>query len=160
MEVPLTQGKVAQIDDEDWPLVAPYRWYAIRSTDGRRWYAVAVPPGGRNRARLKMHNLIMGTKWVDHRDGDGLNNRRANLRKSSNAQNQQNTASRGGTSRFKGVSWNKRRGKWIVRISVNGKELYGGYFPDEISAALHYDELAKKHHGEFARLNFADGLAA
>lgn len=103
MEIPLTQGRTATIDDEDWPLVAPYQWFAVRK-DGL-WYALATPlNGGRNSAKVKMHQIIFGSKSADHRDGNGLNNRRANLRHSTNALNQQNTAARGGASQYKGVS--------------------------------------------------------
>ena len=104
MEIPLSQGKVAIIDDADWPLLSAYGWYAVRW--GNRYYAVAAEPGSRKKERLKMHNLILGRKGIDHRDGDDLNNRRSNLRPCNDAQNQQNTASRGGSSQFKGVSWN------------------------------------------------------
>jgi hypothetical protein len=68
VEIPLTQGKVAIIDDQDWPLVAPYRWYAIRNTDRRRWYAVATPlDGNRRKAKVKMHNLITSYSRSDRR---------------------------------------------------------------------------------------------
>jgi hypothetical protein len=119
MDIPLTQGKVAQIDPEDWPLVASYRWYAYKSTDGK-WYAHATAlDGSRAKAKVKMHNLILGCKSVDHWDGDGLNNRRLNLRPCTNAQNQQNTGSRGGSSRFKGVSWiAAKKSGWSIFVAT------------------------------------------
>jgi hypothetical protein len=59
-------------------------------------------------------------------------------------------------SRYRGVSFSKRKGKWFATIRHNGKKIWLGYFDDELSAARAYDEAAKKHHGEFARLNFAN----
>lgn len=153
MEIPLTQGKVAQIDDEDWPLLAPYKWYAAR--DRGTWYAHAGPlDGDRSKAKIKMHHLILGTRWADHRDGDGLNNRRSNLRLCTNAQNQQNTGARSGSSGFKGVSWNSRKGLWLVQFRWDGRYHYVGYFRDEIAAARAYDAAIFRLAGEFARLNF------
>ncbi len=153
MEIPLTQGKVALIDDEDWPLVAPYRWFAVQK-DGI-WYAHATPlDGDRSRAKIKMHNLIMGSLWIDHRDSDGLNNRRSNLRRCTNAQNQQNTGARGGSSQYKGVSWSAQKQRWRVAFRFNGKHHFVGLFRDEIEAARAYDAAILPLAGEFARLNF------
>lgn len=153
MEIELTQGKVARIDDADWPLVAPYSWYAAFTTGG--WYAHAAPlDGDRSKTKIKMHNLIAGTKWVDHRDLNGLNNRRENLRSCTNAMNQQNTLSRSGSSRFKGVSWIKRKKRWAVAFRCNGRHHFVGYFADEEQAARAYDAAILPLAGEFARLNF------
>jgi hypothetical protein len=153
MEVPLTQGKVAHIDPEDWPLIEPYRWYAARTQSGN-WYAHATPlDGDRRKAKVKMHNLILGRKWVDHWDENGLNNRRANLRPCTNAQNQQNVSGRGGASQFKGVSWFSRYGKWKVAFNCDGKTHFVGYFDDEVTAAKMYNAAAARLAGEFARLN-------
>lgn len=161
MEIPLTQGKVARIDSEDWPLVAGYRWYAAKSSDGRRWYAqAAAPNAGRNCTKLKMHNLILGIKNVDHANEDGLDNRRVNLRPCTNASNQQNTGSRGGTSSFKGVSWHAGKKKWQVQFNCQGKTHFVGYFAvhEEEAAARAYDAAILPLAGEFARLNFPVSL--
>lgn len=154
MGVRLTQGKTAQIDPDDWPLVEPYRWFAARTKDGN-WYAHAAPlDGDRRKAKVKMHTLVLGRKWVDHRDGDGLNNRRSNLRPCTNAENQQNTKGRGGSSRFKGVSWDARKGRWRVAFNWRGKTHFVGYFADEEAAAWAYDAAILPLVGEFARPNF------
>jgi HNH endonuclease len=153
MEIELTQGKVAHIDPEDFPLIAPYKWYAALS-DGV-WYAHAIPvDGDRSKTKIKMHNLILGLKWIDHRDFDGLNNRRSNLRACTNAQNQQNTRPREGSSRFKGVSWVKSKGRWRVAFRCDGEHHFIGYFHDEKQAARAYDAAILPLAGEFARLNF------
>jgi hypothetical protein len=154
MDIQLAQNKIARIDPEDWPLIAPYKWYAFPSTEGK-WYAHATPlDGNRAKAKIKMHNLILGRKRVDHIDEDGLNNTRRNLRPCSNAQNQQNTGSRGGSSRFKGVSWNKRKRKWVVAFRWDNNARFVGYLTDEEQAARAYDRAILPLAGEFARLNF------
>src|SRR4051794_36992366 len=137
MEIQLTQGKFAQIDPEDWPLVAPYKWYAKLDRSTGRFYAY-------NKShRLIMHRLIMGAKKgqiVDHRDRDGLNNRRENLRPSDKYRNQMNRGKGKGSSKYKGVSWNVRRGKWIVRFNWLGNDHYIGAFKDERHAAQAYND--------------------
>ena len=93
----------------------------------------------------------------DHRDTNGLNNQRNNLRPCTNLQNQRNkTCKINGTSKYKGVYWNKKSKKWDTRISVDKKRICGKSFKDEIEAAKAYDEMAKLYFGEFAYLNFKD----
>ena len=101
-----------------------------------------------------MHNLILGIKNVDHGNEDGLDNRRANLRSCTNAENQQNTGSRGGTSRFKGVSWHARKGKWQGQFNWQSRTHFVGYFAfaDEEEAADACDAAILPLAGEFARL--------
>lgn len=153
--VPLTRGFVAVIDAADVHLVERYTWHAKvgRSTVyGRRNEAVA---GGGNTTIL-LHRVILGIYdaeiHADHIDGDGLNNRRANLRKCSRAENQRNRgAQQNSTSGFKGVTWSRQKGKWRASIQVAGSTKNLGYF--ETSAAAHeaYSAAAVTLHGEFAR---------
>lgn len=92
---------------------------------------------------------------IDHIDGNGLNNCRKNLRKCSNGQNQYNrTANSNSTSGIKGVCWMKNRSKWRVQIQANGKYIYVGLFENLELAISAHQSAAKKHHGEFANLNF------
>ena len=92
---------------------------------------------------------------VDHREpSQTLDNRRANLRICSNAQNQQNTGPRKGSSPFKGVSWSARKKKWLVQFRHDGRYHFVGYFGDEEMAARAYDTAIAPLAGEFARLNF------
>ncbi len=105
-----------------------------------------------------MHRLIANAPahlLVDHIDHDGLNNRKANLRLCSIAQNNQNSRpNRNAASKYKGVSWAQSCRKWFARIRPNRKTIYLGLFTDEIEAALAYDRKAKELFGEFAYLNF------
>jgi hypothetical protein len=91
---------------------------------------------------------------VDHWNHLPLDNRRANLRIATNPQNQANSGSRGGSSRYKGVSWNARKELWLVHFRANGRYHYVGYFEDEFEAAKAYDAAAVQVSGEFAQTNF------
>jgi hypothetical protein len=107
-----------------------------------------------------MHREILGVTdpqvKVDHRNGDGLDNRRANLRKCVNGENIANGAKRrdGHSSKYKGVCWHRRDGKFQASIRVHGRTIYLGMFTDEVQAAQAYDVAARAFFGEFAKCNF------
>lgn len=151
MEIPLTQGKVAQINDEDWPLVSQYTWHAKREKGGK-WYAAATVwnPATKRHESLRMHRLIVGAgpdQMVDHKISPAtLDNRRSNLRVCSNAQNQQNSGPRQGTSRYKGVSWIAKKGRRLAQFRHNGQYHYLGYFDDEVEAARAYLDCHRFHY--------------
>ena len=100
--------------------------------------------------------MLPDAEMIDHRDGNGLNNRHTNLRPATDSQNQANKRKpkNGVTPSFKGVFWHGRDMKWAARIRVNGKRKYLGYFHSEVEAARAYDAVALLHFGEFAKLNF------
>ena len=93
---------------------------------------------------------------VDHINHDGMDNRRANLRAATHAQNTYHRKKRSGAtkSKYKGIHWRKENKKWVARIMFEGKRIHLGSFHTEIEAAKAYDRAAKKYHGEFASLNF------
>lgn len=149
-------GRVALVDDEDYELVMQYRWRVWEkrrpsgTIDGP--YAVAgLPSEHRWGARVKMHKLLTGWPMTDHRNGDGLDNQRSNLRPTTKARNNHNQSPQHGTSsQFKGVTWHKKAGKWQAAIKVNGKNRYLGVFTSEEAAACAYADAALAVQGEHA----------
>ena len=148
-EIELTQGKVALVDDEDYECLARHEWRTLKNCN--RYYAA------RSRSIL-MHRVIMNAQKgqeIDHKDGNGLDNRRTNLRFCTRSQNNQNRRKTWGSSQYKGVSWWKRDNEWEVSIKHNKKQYHLGHYKDEIHAAKVYDAKAKELFGEFAYLNFS-----
>jgi len=155
-EIPLTQGKVAIVDPEDYEWLNQWKWYA--HAHGKRWYAERINWNKGKPFFIRMHRVIMNTPVgmeTDHIDMDGLNNQRSNLRVCTRLDNIHNQKARKLSDRhpFKGVY--QKGGKWVVRIRVNRKEILVGSFKDKVEAAHAYDNAARKYHGEFARTNFA-----
>ena len=153
-EIKLTQGYVALVDDEDYDYLNQFKWNA---KEGPR--SVYAKRKVKNRD-VTMHRFILGVTdpkvKVDHKDGDGLNNRRFNLRTANNHQNQHNRKpNKNSTSGFKGVTWRKDLEKWNAALEMSGKRLHLGYFDCPLEAACAYDMAAVKHFGEFAHCNFA-----
>jgi hypothetical protein len=146
-EIPLTQGKVAIVDDEDFERVSEHKWYAML-VDGH-WYAESRPIGYLHRFLLNSPADCM----VDHIDGDGLNCQRYNMRLATNRQNQHNARTRiDNTTGFRGVCVNKD--KWTAQIKIDGVLTYLGRFASPEEAARAYDAKARETRGEFARTNF------
>lgn len=130
----------ALIDDADAMLVAQFRWHpAVPHRGQARRYAVARV--GPERRTLYMHRLILGLepddpREVDHINRNGLDNRRANLRVVTRPENRQNLGPRrGSSSRFRGVTWQRDKGKWRARVRWQGRSYSLGYFADERAAA-------------------------
>jgi hypothetical protein len=158
--ISLTQGKVALVDSDDLGHIAPYRWTAIRSRN--TWYAKAHV----GKQTIYMHRLIkLGSDGltakckVDHHNGNGLDNRRHNLRAATHAQNMMNSVGRPDVrkSGFKGVSVRKHACKpFRACIEAQGKQKHLGYFASEVEAARAYDDAAILCFGSYARLNFPE----
>jgi hypothetical protein len=153
--IPLTQNFNAIVDAADYDWLNQWNWCVKWSVD--RFY---VCRRGEDGKIIKMHRFILGVKkgeYVDHRSGDPLDNRRANIRKCTLSENNCNRAmSRKNTSGFTGVWFEKRRNKWIAEIChSHGKKVYLGQFDSPEEAAKAHDEAAKQLHGEFACINHA-----
>ena len=157
--IPLTQGKFAIVDPEDYDELARYKWFAMRSRRG--FYAIRmVKPnhGNGTRKKIRMHRAILDVpqgKFIDHINHNGLDNRKANLRIVTNLQNSWNKRKQKGnySSQYKGVSWSKRVGKWHTEIYCRGTKIFIGYFDDEKKAARAYDAKATELFGDYAALN-------
>lgn len=152
--------KVVQIDRKDWGRVREFRWHLIacRRTPGLYYAATSLwNPYTQTSHKLLLHRFLLpGFPRLDHRNGDGLDCRRANLRPASLLQNLWNRPKpKHNTSGRKGVARNWRRGGvWVARITVYGKQKWLGSFKRRDDAARAYDAAARKFFGEFARTNF------
>lgn len=157
MEIELKKTKEAVIVDDD---CAHFCRAMQKGRDGIiyvRWW------DGGKQIRRALHRLIMGlpTKEVDHINGNRLDNRRCNLRLASRSENASNRGPQRKKNQhpYKGIKFHNRPAltkKWQAAIKVNGVTFSGKYYATPIEAARAYDELAIKHHGQFARLNFPD----
>ncbi|MGL6208700.1 MAG: hypothetical protein ACRC14_02580 [Paracoccaceae bacterium] len=158
--VPLTKGYEAIIDAVDVPLVEGWNWRAqvSRRPDGsiRAVYATREAHEDGKSCAVYMHRTLLSVTPEtdgDHIDGNGINNRRANLREATAAQNQHNQRTRAdNTSGVKGVDWNKGRQKWRARIKINKQSVLLGLFTSIADAAKAYADASAKHHGKFGRL--------
>jgi hypothetical protein len=151
--VTLTQGRESIIDTADVPLVAGRNWCVL--SRGGLSHALRTEYIGTKKRQLYLHRRLMNEPeglQIDHIDGDGLNNRRYNLRVATCAQNNLNTRRRcNNKSGFKGVSWDRDRGKFRAYIKINNKQTHLGMFtsPEEAHAA--YCLASQKYHGQFGR---------
>ena len=156
-EIKLTLGYKAIIDDDDYARLGHLGWYAneYKRKDGSVKVVYAVLCSG----KFRLHRVILGIKdpyiEVDHRDGNGLNCQRNNLRVTNRAGNRQNSQKRlGCTSEYKGVSKLAGRDGWMSCIKVDGSSINLGSFGTQIEAAKAYNDAAIRYFGEFARLNY------
>ena len=161
-EIPLTQGKVALVDAEDYDELNKYKWYAHKHKRARAYYARRGVGSGKDKKSLAMHRVIMNAPngiVVDHINGDGLDNRKSNMRLCTNKENCRNQVKGTGrkyTSQYKGVTYFRPTKKWKAEIVYNRETTCLGYFLIEKDAALAYDNKAKELYGEFANLNLKE----
>lgn len=154
--IPLTQGKFAIVDDEDYEWLNQWKWYYSPSL--HTGYAVrGVYARDKCTTTTRMHrqilNLSLPKQYADHINGNGLDNRRQNLRVVSPQQNAINTRKRhSATSKYKGVSLLPSK-EWKAAIILSGESLYLGSFQNELDAARAYDSAAHHFHGDLVHLN-------
>jgi hypothetical protein len=158
VEVPLTQGKVALIDDEDAERVLAYKWSAWWDSRSKQWRVGRTTVSNGRKIMVYLHRFILSAPsglQVDHKNMDSLDNRRSNLRLATNAQNHCNRKRQSdNTSGFKGVDWHKNR--FRAQIKHLGVKYFLGNFTTAEAAARAYDAAALLLHGEFARVNFPE----
>lgn len=152
IEVPLTQGQIATVDASDADAVNQFKWSAVRRPG--TYYARRTVNGKHE----YLHQFLMKPSEglvVDHIDGDGLNNSRANLRVCSQAENMRNSRLRAhNKSGYRGVCWDVSRNRWRAYINSERRSHYLGMFSCPIEAAIARDVAALELHGEYAALNF------
>ena len=160
-KIPLTQGKVALVDDWWFDELNQHKWHAAKFSG--IWYAARngkKQEGDLWCKKILMHRVVNKTPKdmeTDHKDRNGMNNQEGNLRNATSLQNMRNQKSRlGVSSRYKGVHWCKNAKKWLVYSRANGRKYALGGYDCEIEAAKAYNQFAINHHGEFAYLNEVD----
>lgn len=154
-EISLTRGLIAIVDDDDAAVISGFSWNAFRCRSAKTWYARTTVYSP-TKQDIFMHALILPAPpgmEVDHKDLNGLNNQRSNLRLATRSQNMANRVWHVGRSKsgFKGVY--RRGSRFQASIRVNGKAICLGSFGAAEDAAAAYDSAALTHFGEFARLN-------
>ena len=150
--VPSNTFVLTLIDREDIKLLSNHSWYLDKSGYLRCTM---------NKSHVSLHRFILGLdstdkRVVDHINNSKLDNRKSNLRVCTYLGNNQNRGKylHNTSSKYKGVSWNKYHKKWVASSQVEGKRVFIGYFDDEEECAKAYDEFVRRHHGEFAKLNY------
>jgi hypothetical protein len=149
----------ALVDDDCFETLASYAW-RLMTHHGRsrsiRYAVTDIRVSPKKIVKLFMHRVVMNAQpgeCYDHINRDGLDNRRSNLRLATNQQNQMNRGRKGGTSRFKGVSWDRQKSLWLAQMG-RGRGSKIGRFHAEEDAARAYDRAAREKFGEFACTNF------
>lgn len=141
------------IDDEDSDKLSAHHWYPVIFSNGIYIACMLKNP----RTIMLMHRFIMGLthgdiRVIDHINGNTLDNRKSNLRICTQAQNSRNSKFRkSNTSGYKGVTYDKRRDKWVAQIKYNWKHIHLGQFDDPREAYIAYCEGSRKYHGDFGR---------
>jgi len=152
--IPLTKGKVAVVDTDDYEQVSRFNWYA-RKGKNNCWYAVTDVwhPTIKKKEHISMHRILVVTTkdqpFVDHINNNGLDNRRCNLRRCSNSENMGNCRKHRDSSSPKGTWWDKKRNQWGVQICHQYKKYFLGYYDDVEQAVLAYNKKAKELFGEY-----------
>jgi hypothetical protein len=156
-EIKLPSGHIMKVDESDYLLLKTRRLRALCNSNGYTFYCADSDTG--KLIHRELLSVTDSSLIVDHINGDGLDNRRLNLRVATRSQNNANRKSKkNGTSKYLGVYYSTRDKAWYSKLKSNGEVIFCGKHANEIDAAKAYDAAAIKYHGEFANLNFKDNV--
>ena len=156
--ITLTKGKVALVDQRDFARINGMGHWQAQLTQTGAWYATRSTHLNGSNVFQRMHRVILqatNDQEVDHKNGNGLDNRRTNLRIASRSSNMQNRGVWGG-SPYRGVSLHKATGKWVAQIQHNKTKKHLGLHDNDVDAAIAYDRAARDLYGPTARTNFVE----
>lgn len=157
----LPSGHVALVDDLDYERVVQAGPWSARPSSNTTYVQRNVKRADGGGTTQALHVFLLGCNGVDHRNGDGLDNQRSNLRVATSSQNSMNRRRRSDNrAGFKGVTWDKHRNHWQALIYAGGKKRHVGYYDTPEAAARGYDAAARELFGEFARPNFPQEISA
>ena len=151
----LSQGQIAKVSDRDYAELNHWKWCAHKRDN--TFYAVRnVYTSSGKQVTAYMHRVILNLMGYrtkgDHKDGDGLNNQRSNLRPATDSQSMMNRGlSKNNTSGVRGVTWDKAHGAWLAQIGIKGKHINLGRFKRLTQAAKCRHKAEVKYHGKFRR---------
>ena len=159
-KIDVGHGKYALVDDEDVAMLKKYAWHLKTNHVGIDYASTSLKIGNFH-TTVFMHSVISGLSMTDHINGDGLDNRKCNLRRTDRGKNRMNSRKKANaSSKYKGVGFSKKGKCWYARALVKDipergrRRSYLGSFDNEIDAARAYDAAAREHYGEYAALNF------
>ena len=156
IQIPLKQGQFAIIDNEDFNLVKDYKWH-LKKERYTYYVRANIRLSSGKYKMIRLHRLILNlsnSEICDHINGNGLDNRKINIRIATHAQNNANRKkAQKKSSKYKGVCWNKERNLWQANIYLDQKTINLGCFANEEEAAKVYNSSAVKLFGAFAKLN-------
>ena len=156
--IQIARGLTLIVDESDYGYVMETGPWTPQPGKAGTFYAMRTKWQGEKR-KVYLHRILIGVtpdRRVDHINGNGLDNRRSNLRVCSNAENMRNMRRGRGRSIYKGVAWFTRDECWRAYIVMDAKQIHLGYFATEVEAAEAYDESARRLFGAFAKLNFTE----
>lgn len=160
-EIPLTQGKFAIVDEDDYEWLSQYKWYAYKDKKSKTYYARRnIWTGKKKQTAIQMHRMVMGCspkdgKTVDHINFDGLDNRKVNLQAVPRQINiHRRLRQKNNHTGYIGIQWKKKKKWWEAWVTLDKKKTYCGHSKDPREAAGKRDKVVAEYYEKNAILNF------